>query len=291
MSSKRSAFILDFDGTITTKDTTSILFNFTLTARASEGQDLTAARDEILAKYSEDSSKHTKDYSPRKEQRNTIAQEIEYYRSLSDVENRSFERVSRSGLFRGIASNEWESFASDVVKKGDVVIRAGFSDFVEKVEKSGGIWGVVSVNFSSYFIRGVLASAGVEASMVEVLANHPDENGILLGPAAGEGRSVMATSDAKLASMKAILNSWRSTPGGPFSNVVYIGDSGTDIECLTEEGLTGIVITKDGNSSLMGTLERIGVVVKHLDKYQDGSEARVYWARDFREIVGNPSFI
>jgi thiamine phosphate phosphatase / amino-HMP aminohydrolase len=74
MSSPRKAFILDFDGTITTKDTISILFDFALATQASKGRNLTAARDEIIANYGKDFSKHVKDYSPAKEERNTLAQ-------------------------------------------------------------------------------------------------------------------------------------------------------------------------------------------------------------------------
>lgn len=288
-SSRGRAFILDFDGTITTKDTISTLFNFALSTRASKGQDLSPVRDEILAKYSEDYSKHVKDYSPAKEQRNTIAKEIGYYRSLRDVENRSFERVSRSGLFKGITDNEWEGLGRDAVKKGEVVVREGFGDFVKKVKMLGGIWGVVSVNFSNHFIRGVLSCVGSETSTVEVLANHPDENGILWGLENEEGKyeSAIATSDAKLASVKRLLSSWRNGPVGHFSEVVYIGDSGTDIECLAEEGTTGIVMAEDSNNNLMETLQRVGVKVKHVDIYREGQTSEVYWARDFREIVGN----
>ena len=127
--------------------------------------------------------------------------------------------------------------------------------------------------------------------MVEVLANQANENGILLGPETGEGDSVMATSDAKLASMKSLLESWSSEPGEEFSKVIYIGDSCTDIECLTEEGTTGIVMAEDRNSSLVETLNRVGVEVKHIDAYRDGQESTVYWARDFREIMENTSLI
>jgi hypothetical protein len=71
------------------------------------------------------------------------------------------------------------------------------------------------------------------------------------------------------------------------SRVVYIGDSATDIECLTEGGTTGIAMTEDSNSSLMETLRRVGVDVKHIDIYEDEQTSAIYWARDFREITSN----
>jgi 2-hydroxy-3-keto-5-methylthiopentenyl-1-phosphate phosphatase len=291
MSSKRRAFILDFDGTITTEDTISTILEFAVSVQASKGEPAAAIRDRILSEYNEDYSKHVNNYSPTKDKRNTLAEEIDYYRSLHGVENRSFERVSKSKLFWGISNNEWQEFGRDAVKDGKVVIREGFGNFVKEVETSGGIWGVVSVNFSSQFIRGVLASAGVDTSMVGILANHPDENGILFGPETGKCWSVMATSDAKLASMKDMVNSWTRKQGTHFSQIVYIGDSGTDIECLTEERTNGIVMAENYNSSLMQTLTRVGVEVKHIDSYQDGQEAKVHWARDFQEIVRNSSLM
>jgi len=289
MASLARAFILDFDGTITTKDTISTLLKFALSTQASKGQDLSTARDEIIARYSEDYSKHVKRYLPTKEARDTRAKEIEYYQSLKNVENRSFERVSRSGLLKGITENEWQEFGRNAVRKGEVVVREGFGDFVDKVERSGGIWGVVSLNFSSHFIRGVLASTGSETSTVSVLANHPDENGDMFGPEIGEGeyRSVMATSDAKLASMKALLSSWRNGPRSLSCKVVYIGDSGTDIECLSDEGTIGIAMAEDGKNELTEILQRVRIDVKHIDSYRSDRASAVYWARNFKEILEN----
>jgi thiamine phosphate phosphatase / amino-HMP aminohydrolase len=91
---------------------------------------------------------------------------------------------------------------------------------------------------------------------VEILANYPDLDGILLGPTTGEGKRGPATttSDAKLALMNNLLSSW--TGRNSFSKIVYIRDSGTDIECLTEYGTVGIAISADTNSSLIETSNR-----------------------------------
>ena len=291
MSSQRRAFILDFDGTITTKDTISTIFDIAVSVQASRGEPANAIRDKIISDYSEDYTEHVSNYFPAKAERKTLAQEIEYYRNLSGVENRSFERVSKSGLFRNISNDAWEAFGRDVVGDGRVIIREGFGDFIKEVEKLGGLWGVVSVNLCNHFIRGVLASAGVDITKVEIRANHPDENGILFGPETKKGRPVMATSDAKLASMKHMEDSWTSKTGAHFTQSVYLGDSGTDVECLTEKGTIGVVIAENQDSSLMQILNRVGVDVEHIDSYQNEGRAKVYWARDFREIIRNASLM
>lgn len=291
ISPQGTAFILDFDGTITTKDTISTLLNFALLTHASKGKDFSAARDKVVAKYSEDYTKHVEDYTPVREERNTLAKEIQYYRSLKGVETRSFERVSNSGLFKGISESDWAEFGRDAVRKGEVIVREGFKDFIVKVNESSGVWGVVSVNFSSHFIRGVLASASSSPSAAEVLSNQPDENGVLNGPDIGDGHygPVMATSDDKLSSKHDLLRSLRPLAGEDFSNVVFIGDSGTDTECLSEEGTLGIIMSDDGRSSVIESLERVGVKVKHVGDYL-GEGTSVFWARNFQEIVDSPVF-
>ena len=45
-------------------------------------------------------------YRPTKEERRTLKEEIEYYRSLKEIETKSFERVSASGIFKGIGSGD-----------------------------------------------------------------------------------------------------------------------------------------------------------------------------------------
>jgi hypothetical protein len=99
-------FILDFDGTITTKDTICTLAKLAISHQASKGLDLQPAWDTIIAKYSEDFSNHVEKYRPTKEERRTLKQEIEYYRSLKEIETKSFERVSASGIFKGIGAGD-----------------------------------------------------------------------------------------------------------------------------------------------------------------------------------------
>src|ERR1700722_8036889 len=65
----------------------------------------------------------------------------------------------------------------------------------------------------------------------------------------------------------------------------YIGDSGTDIQCLTENGTVGIVMRADTNSSLIETLNRVGIDVKHISAYKKMRKSAVYQAQNFKEIL------
>lgn len=282
-------FVLDFDGTITTKDTIATVSSCGLEVQKSRGRDLTEALQDLVAKYSEDYAKHAAAYKPTKEERSTLDDEIAFLRSTREVELQSFGRVSASQLFQGIADEEWRECGKAAVAAGEVKIRPGFKDFIAAIHRLGGTWGVVSVNFSKQFIRGVVLAAGVDAENVEIYANWPDDAGALRGP---DGGPPIATSDAKLDTTMNLLEAWESDPKSRsrMSRFVYIGDSGTDIECLAAEGAIGIAMTDNGEGSLMGTLRRVGVDVVHINTYEDemSGSRPVYFARNFEEIIESP---
>jgi 2-hydroxy-3-keto-5-methylthiopentenyl-1-phosphate phosphatase len=268
-------FILDFDGTITAADTTNTLANYALAFQSLHyGKDLTAAWENAVKAYLIDVKDFSQSYRPAEGQRTTLEQEVLYLRALRDAEERSFQRVSTLGLFAGIELEKRHAFGREAVKEGEVAIRDGFMRFTELV---GGKWGIVSVNFSGKFIEGTIGKFWVED--VEIAANEACvEKGVIRGPKA-EG--VMCTSDRKLLAMQAMLESWG---GEEEEQVVYIGDSKTDIECLVQEGVVGIVMTVDGRGSLMETLERVGVKVRHIGEYRKTEAWRVFYASDFHEI-------
>jgi thiamine phosphate phosphatase / amino-HMP aminohydrolase len=283
--SSQIAFILDFDGTITKNDTIDTLFKSALAIQDTKGHDIVKTWQEIIVSYERDYQVHVRAYKPVKEERRTVEQEIKFYRSLKAVEGRSFERISKSGIFAGISELEWKETAIQAVTNGDVVLREGFRMFLQRIKNSNSAWAVVSVNFSSAFIRGVLRSGLGPESKILILANQPDENGVLKGPEIkGAAGKVMSTSDAKVASVQELVGPWDGRLQG---KVVYIGDSGTDIECLLRDGIIGIIMSEDGRSDLMRTMSRIGMEVLHIEKYEETSNS-VYWARDYLEIVQSP---
>ncbi|KAF4622720.1 hypothetical protein G7Y89_g14306 [Cudoniella acicularis] len=294
----KRAFILDFDGTITVKDTISFLFQIGLSKQASLGVDKTEVHEAIISKYSEDFFGHLENYRLVKEDRRTLHEEVDYYRSLKEVEVRSFERVSDSGLFGGIKEDEWRSYGGDAIKNGEVSVREGFADFCRHVKNTNSVWGIVSVNFSREFIRGVVDASGSKENQLEILANVSNEKGVLRGPAISSwalSEQIIATCDAKLAAMKCLLDIWKEKAffgkNCPETLVpVYIGDSGTDIECLADESVVGIVMAENGLNSLVDIAGRIGMA-KHVRDFRETDTRRIYWARDFTEILRSPLFM
>ncbi|RFU26716.1 hypothetical protein B7463_g9624, partial [Scytalidium lignicola] len=297
----RLTVVFDFDGTITTKDTINVLFAFALARQKSTaGQDYTAAYNDILAKYSEDYTSHIQNYEPDAANRTDLKQEILFQRSLSDIEVRSFKRVSESGIFNGITREEWEEAGREAVRRReDVIIRPGFVELVRRMKKRDARCGIVSVNFSASFIRGVLSAAlGKEdGGNIEILANCSGEDGRIKGPRIDEGKghsSLVTTSGDKLSVMKKLLTEWkiRFDSNQNDTSVIYFGDSGTDIECLAEDGVIGVVISEDSESKLLKTMERIGVQVDSIKAYNGGEDRsrEVFWARDFNDFIENPSF-
>ncbi|KAJ5032450.1 uncharacterized protein L3040_009054 [Drepanopeziza brunnea f. sp. 'multigermtubi'] len=286
-SSSPAVFVLDFDGTITTKDTISTLSKLAVEFQKSKGKDLTKELQDLVARYHEDYSKHVAEYRPAGHERRTLDEEIEYMRSLTAVELRSFGRMSASEIFRDIDVQDWPELGREAVAGGEVKIRKGFQDFVAGIDKLGAIWGIVSANFSAYFIRSVLMAVGVDNGNVQVQANWPGNSGELRGP---HGRALIATSDAKLGTTRELLKFWDADNEyrDRTSKFVYIGDSGTDIECLTADGAVGIVMSADGEGGLIETLKRVNVDVDHISKYEKRRGSSVCWARDFEEILKSP---
>ena len=249
------------------------------------------AWDNIVTTYGFDYSSHIESYNPSEQRRDTLESEIAFQRSLRGIELKSFDRVSASGLFKGIEQEDWHQFGRQAVRKGEVVVREGFKELIERVQQLKGSWGIVSVSFSTEFIRGVLEeSVGNRVPEFEVLANQPDVTGVLCGPKTRNGScgKVMATSDAKLSSMTLLSQIMRSRRA---PKVVYIGDSGTDIECLMEDGGVGILISEDGKNCMKECMKRLGMEAIHIrghKLYRERGSKSIYWARNFQEIVSSP---
>jgi 2-hydroxy-3-keto-5-methylthiopentenyl-1-phosphate phosphatase len=289
-SATKRAFILDFDNTLTRKDTISALFSRVLEYQKLRGHDFTKAHADIISNYTTDYEAHIKEYQPVKKDRRTLKAEIDFQRSLKVVETRSFERISQSGIFKGISNGKWRRLGQEAVAEGEIEIRRGFWASGELGDSIRSKCSILSVNFSRPFIRGVVTDRPDNrlGHLRKIVSNYQKDpvgkDGTIVGPYLNE-KEIMATSDDKLRVMNKMRLRWQA-----IDDVVYVGDSGTDIECLTDRNVTGVIMTPDGKGSLMETMSRIGIEVVHVSEFtkRDGLEQVLYWARDFVELFDSP---
>lgn len=268
--------IFDFDGTITVKDT---IFQLAQAAidfqRSTNQQDLQPAWDAIVKAYGDDHKSFASSYTPPERERRLPQDELVYLSSLKDTENASLDRVDQSGLFSGLTAQHLFQMGRDQVSSGAVAIRDGFVDVVQLARQRGWHVGVLSVNWSRAFIEGVLHPVDVR-----VITNQIAADGTIQGPDGFNHGVRLTTARDKAASLRQLIAEAEHSS----NPTVYFGDSTTDMECLLAH--YGVVISADAQSSLMQTLDRVGVRVPHVDsRPQDG--ANIVWARDFREILQN----
>ena len=173
--------ILDFDGTLTTRDTLSSLAGVEYKHRPSLDPTLRPWRS-IVDAYLRDLERHNGTFhrQTRGPDDSSLAREIAYHRSLRAVEDASVSRVVAAGVFDGVGRGEVETAAEDAVRDGNVVMRAGWLGLVAGLRKHNlricgveerGVGAacaglsVVSVNWSRWWVWCCLRSAaGVQCA-------------------------------------------------------------------------------------------------------------------------------
>ena len=176
-------FIIDWDGTITKKDTLEFLGRIASQCREKTKSLDSSTNDDpttqmswgaIVNAYMEDFTAHQNQYRPMKSNRKTILEERAWLASLKNVELRSIKRVEKSRIFRGITAADIKQEANQAVKQGEgeLQIREGWYSLYSKIlerqmnekqreDMSGEIDQVtiLSVNWSKLFINECLAAA------------------------------------------------------------------------------------------------------------------------------------
>ncbi|POR31303.1 Uncharacterized protein TPAR_08503 [Tolypocladium paradoxum] len=263
--------IFDFDGTITQKDTISeIVASAIDKLPTSRHRGLQAAWDRVVQAYLADYKHYTANYQPAEAERTRLAQEARFLAGIKCVEEASLDRVGSSGVFAGLKPEDLYQMGVDAVDNGRVVVRDGFKEIVELAGQRGWQTDVVSVNWSSAFIRGVL-----HPHHIPIAANDTSTDGHIHNPECLDSR--LTTSPDKLKALGHVA-------AGTQDRVLYFGDSTTDMECLLHQD--GVVIAADEESPLLQTFRRVGVEVPHVGKRQH-ERANICWARDFRECLAS----
>jgi HAD superfamily phosphoserine phosphatase-like hydrolase len=273
--------VFDFDGTITEKDTIGVLADAAIQHhKAAHGLDLQAKWDQAVKDYMTDYEAFTSKYQPSDDRRLTLDEELKYLSALKEVEAASLARVGRSGIFAGMDSQTLHALGAEAVSAGKISLRRGFPEIMEVAKQRGHRTGIVSVNWSRSFIRGVLSPYDID-----IIANEVTSDGQIAGP--GFLGSPLTTEPEKLQGLKHLVA--KEEEGGG-QKIVYFGDSTTDLSCLLVQG--GVVMARDGSTSLMKTLARIGVSVPHVSKSKQGQQRKekLHWAADFGEVLESGLF-
>nr|OQO30166.1 hypothetical protein B0A51_04554 [Rachicladosporium sp. CCFEE 5018] len=295
--------ILDWDGTLTRKDT---MFAMAGNARARDRRlgvvsSATESWTGFGQAYIDDYSTHKGQYRPLARERTDAEQESAWLRSLSHVEQKSVARVAQSGFFRGVKSADVFNAAFKVLASGQLAMRTGWEKAFLQTRRGSPVEAkIVSVNWSAAFIRVALNEAARNAEIspaerdmlrsginsVNIVANEID------GLDAREG----STGDLTNGDDPGVRTSYdklRQLPLSFDSLKVYVGDSATDFDSLSAVHL-GVCIRDEpmqsSQASLAETFTRLGREVKHISNLsvadvQHGRSKDVVWARDFDEIM------
>lgn len=264
--------ILDFDGTITQKDTIGELAQAAIDLqRRRTGRHLQPVWDDAVQAYLKDYEPYKANFYPPEASRKDVEAETNFLAGLKDIEEASLSRVSQSGIFAGLQRDDFFQMGVDAVLSGRVSKTEGFEELLRSAESKGLKVDVTSVNWSKAFIEGVL-----HPQHLGVAANDISEKGEIKGPRSLGGVRV-TTSPDKLNALRQITQTDQ--------RVLYFGDSTTDLQCLLYSH--GVIIAKDATSSLLSTLSRIGIDVPHIGNLQNHPHTKLFWARDFREVLAS----
>lgn len=292
--------VLDWDGTLTKKDTLHLVA--AIGYERNRDAHLTPW-DDIVQAYISDYTHHKERYTPTADQRKTgvgaVRRETEWLDSLKPVETRSIERVQAAGIFKGVTTQDVELAAKSAIEEEKLQLRPGWRKLLmhQKDSASAPLVSILSVNWSATFIRACIEAAlsGPSASDATIMNSIPVYANEL--PLA-EGRldSCICTSTDKLAKIDEVC-------GKRDSDIfVYVGDSATDFNCLNAADV-GVCVRDDpmGSSQqeLKETLDRLGFETlrlsfeafkrlgRHVEGRANGGRERkrvIWWIENLDEI-------
>lgn len=304
--------VLDFDGTITTKDTIEPLVQSAIAIQHPSLSPSELSQTPEAEAWSNCKSQYLSDLAAHYEKENqepndgvavtgpsALEREQSSLNALRDVEWASVQRVGESGVFKGVSREAFREMgkaaASGDPQSGDervVVVREGFVEFVRWIEQSRVQWGVVSVNWSWRWVRGVLDEAlsdyggggtmAVKANDAEgstgMIIGYPlhkvcynllkmtfDTNGHQLN----RKRTHILTTADKLFAQKITLFYFDLGYDSPGPLTVYIGDSPTDLSSLLHADI-GIIMNPASSTpgDLSVLIEKCGYRILPVSEYK-----------------------
>ncbi|KAK7613233.1 hypothetical protein JOL62DRAFT_554582 [Phyllosticta paracitricarpa] len=302
--------ILDWDGTLTAKDTLHFLGQISAEHAVKDAAPPSSSWDDIVKAYVDDLDAHVKAYRPSSSERTTIAEEKAWLTSLEDVDLRSVRRVEDAGLFTGITADTVSQGAAKAVGSGQLQLRKGWENLLFRNEGNEGILrgkiSILSVNWSATFIREALLHAAYETKALQSTLMNADVlrrtmQNIDISANEFEGLDGFEGSSGRLTKSggKGIRTSQDKLERMPIPHkfggdelVIYVGDSCTDLEALLAADV-GVCVRDEpmgsGQRELAETLERIGVLVHRLKLLAempppDDSRIDLWWTPSLEEL-------
>ncbi|EEY19742.1 conserved hypothetical protein [Verticillium alfalfae VaMs.102] len=256
--SQINALVLDFDGTITKQDTISVLASIGQIFQRRHHHSVKQPWDSVVEAYGRDFQDYTSTYVPAAVDRTSLSEELNFLRGFRDIESASFGRVGDSEIFRGMNKADFSMAGHEALRDGTVRLHDGFSEFMTCAALQKWRIYVISINWSSSFIRGVLSGFPID----KIISNEIRSDGIIVGPGIlgpPSEETVLATCLDKAHALKALV----AEQNLDIDNIVYFGDSVSDIECLI--AVKGIIMSGGPDSSLIKTLKRTVYGCLHSD--------------------------
>lgn len=317
--------VLDFDATLTVRDTIILLREIPLQRNRRLGREAFTVPEwsTLEQAYMEDYNRHKKaeadlDNGREKHAGSLLDRAKDYSEMLARrraLEERSMQRLVGWDFFRGVTRADVASAANAVVGDGRLEMRAGWSQMLEMFLPSSGQHSaadnprvsIISLNWSRTFIRQSLLSA-LEAEqrnnphlarfIREDLTVAACEVAGLDEPDGSSGQihtDVLSNID-KLrylppASQRFDIRHTGRQRDSEAPYLVYVGDSSTDFDCLMAAD-TGIWLCPAGD--IEEAKRKCGQVFKPLELKvrpishgdQEGGEVdELLWAQDFEQIT------
>lgn len=303
--------VLDFDGTLTGRDTMEVMAKIGYAEQAKHGRPV-VPWSEIINGYMEDWNEHVKNYEPSADGRTTLTDELAWLTSLENVERASFRRAISAGIFEGVTTSTVKQVVCQAISDKAIKMRTGWLTLIKYVQmRNEKTWPapqrktpvqIISVNWSRMFIHEVLKQSLLEDEITEDGLLAIDSIGIYANelPPLQASRDMnshllpngLHTSQHKVSLLKDLKQPYIGieSEGYELPIAIYVGDSTTDLACLCQADI-GICIRAEPITSsqkeLAATCERIGVVVQALSEAYGLSAhpARpLYYVKDFCEI-------
>jgi 2-hydroxy-3-keto-5-methylthiopentenyl-1-phosphate phosphatase len=304
--------ILDFDGTLTTSDTTTALALITEQSRS--------CWQHVLDGWLDDSKRFKKTpYEWSDYGHDDYSKWLDSHRSL---EMSSVSRAQNCNMFKGVTIQDMRSAVDAALQSGEIRMRDGWHELIRMVKDTqGSRVRILSANWSETFVRTVLCAAvkqdaaiGDTASSLfdffndfEIFANEIHGLG---SPCGSSGRLIrpfeagIRTSGDKVKYFQHMTRRPDGPPTGGHGHdaplTVYIGDSATDYGALCQAEL-GIWLCDIPREDLISRFNKVFGPLKailpvpltelevnghvSLKRTEGASTPSFYWSRDLHTIV------